>query len=86
MDPAKVAGLATVLARAAKERQVVVLTHDTRLADAMGALDIAATVIEVVRREQSVVECVASRTRCSDTSTMLCGGDEPRRFQPRHCA
>ena len=56
MDPAKVAGLATVLARAAKERQVIVLTHDTRLADAMGALDIAATVVEVVRREQSVVE------------------------------
>ncbi len=56
MDPAKVAGLATVLARAAKERQVIVLTHDTRLADAMRALDIAATVIEVVRREQSVVE------------------------------
>ena len=56
MDPAKVAGLATVLSRAAKERQVIVLTHDTRLADAMRALDIAATVIEVVRREQSVVE------------------------------
>jgi len=50
------AGLATVLARAARERQVIVLTHDTRLAEAMGALDIAATVIEVVRREQSVVE------------------------------
>ncbi len=56
MDPAKVAGLATVLARAARERQVIVLTHDTRLADAMRALDIAATVIEVVRREQSIVE------------------------------
>ena len=56
MDPAKVAGLATVLARAAKDRQVIVLTHDTRLADAMRALDIAATVIEVLRREQSVVE------------------------------
>ncbi len=56
MDPAKVAGLARVLARAAKERQVIVLTHDTRLADAMSALDIAATVMEVVRREQSVVE------------------------------
>jgi len=56
MDPAKVAGLATVLARAAQERQVVVLTHDTRLADAMRALDIAATVVEVARREQSVVE------------------------------
>jgi ABC-type Mn2+/Zn2+ transport system ATPase subunit len=56
MDPAKVAGLATVLARAAKDRQVIVLTHDTRLADAMSALDIAATVIEVMRREQSIVE------------------------------
>ncbi|MFI5285614.1 MAG: AAA family ATPase, partial [Candidatus Dormibacteria bacterium] len=56
MDPAKVAGLATVLARAATQRQVIVLTHDTRLADAMRALDIAATVVEVVRREQSVVE------------------------------
>ena len=31
MDPAKVAGLATVLARAAKDRQVIVLTHDMRL-------------------------------------------------------
>ena len=56
MDPAKVAGLATVLARAARERQVIVLTHDTRLADAMRQLDLTATVIEVVRREQSVVE------------------------------
>jgi hypothetical protein len=56
MDPSKVTGLATVLARAAKERQVIVLTHDTRLADAMRALDIAATVVEVLRREESVVE------------------------------
>jgi energy-coupling factor transporter ATP-binding protein EcfA2 len=56
MDPAKVAGLAIVLSRAARARQVIVLTHDTRLADAMRALEIAATVIEVVRREQSVVE------------------------------
>ncbi len=30
MDPAKVAGLATVLSRAARDRQVIVLTHDTR--------------------------------------------------------
>ena len=56
MDPAKVAGLAVVLARAARDRQVVVLTHDTRLADAVRRLDMKATVIEVVRREQSVVE------------------------------
>ena len=56
MDPAKVAGLATVLSRAARDRQVIVLTHDTRLADAVRRLDMRATVIEVVRREQSVVE------------------------------
>ena len=56
MDPAKVAGLAMVLARAARERQVIVLTHDMRLEEAMRTLDIDATVIEVARREQSVVE------------------------------
>jgi hypothetical protein len=56
MDPAKVAGLAMVLARAATERQVIVLTHDMRLDEAMRTLDIDATVIEVARREQSVVE------------------------------
>jgi ABC-type Mn2+/Zn2+ transport system ATPase subunit len=56
MDPAKVAGLAMVLARAAKERQVIVLTHDMRLEEAMRTLDIDATVVEVARREQSVVE------------------------------
>ncbi len=56
MDPAKVEGLAQVLARAARERQVVVLTHDTRLADAVRYLDLKATVVEVTRRESSVVE------------------------------
>jgi energy-coupling factor transporter ATP-binding protein EcfA2 len=56
MDPAKVEGLATVLAQAAQQRQVIVLTHDDRLADAVRFLDIEATVIEVTRRENSVVE------------------------------
>src|SRR5579864_1812222 len=56
MDPAKVEGLARVLDRAARERQVIVLTHDMRLADAVRFLGIEATVIEVVRRENSVVE------------------------------
>src|SRR5205814_5087964 len=46
MDPAKVEGLARMLADAATQRQVVVLTHDTRLADAVRVLDIKATVIE----------------------------------------
>jgi len=56
MDPAKVEGLAAVLARTAKSRQVVVLTHDDRLADAVRFLQIDATVIEVTRREHSEVE------------------------------
>jgi energy-coupling factor transporter ATP-binding protein EcfA2 len=56
MDPAKVEGLATMLARAARERQVVVLTHDTRLSEAVRFLRLPATVIEVERREGSAVE------------------------------
>ncbi|HZU75681.1 MAG TPA: AAA family ATPase [Dehalococcoidia bacterium] len=55
MDPAKVEGLARVLERAARDRQVIVLTHDDRLADAVRHLDIAATTIEIARREQSAV-------------------------------
>jgi len=55
MDPSKVEGLAMVLARTAKDRQVIVLTHDDRLADAMRFLNIDATVMEVVRRENSSI-------------------------------
>ncbi|MFJ8582243.1 AAA family ATPase [Micromonospora sp. NPDC093277] len=56
MDPAKVDGLARVLAELAEQRQVVVFTHDTRLPDALGRLDLgAARIIEVTRAERSVV-------------------------------
>jgi energy-coupling factor transporter ATP-binding protein EcfA2 len=56
MDPAKVDGLAQVLARAAQTRQVVVFTHDDRLPEAVRRLRIDANVIEVSRKENSVVE------------------------------
>ena len=56
MDPAKVDGLARVLAEVATDRQVVVFTHDDRLADAVRRLEIPATVWEVQRGERSVVE------------------------------
>lgn len=56
MDPAKVDGLARVLADVAVDRQVVVFTHDDRLADAVRRLEIPATVWEVQRAERSVVE------------------------------
>jgi hypothetical protein len=56
MDPARVDGLARVLENAASDRQVVVFTHDDRLPEAVRRLDIAAEVLEVTRREGSVVD------------------------------
>ncbi|MGI9017152.1 MAG: hypothetical protein ACR2HR_08630 [Euzebya sp.] len=55
MDPARVDGLAAVLAEVALTRQVVVMTHDTRLPDAVRRLQIPATVWEVSRRPRSEV-------------------------------
>lgn len=62
MDPAKVDGLARVLADVAATRQVVVFTHDDRLADAVRRLELSATVWEVQRGERSAVEM----RRCDD--------------------
>jgi energy-coupling factor transporter ATP-binding protein EcfA2 len=56
MDPARVDGLARVLESASADRQVLVFTHDDRLPEAVRRLDVAADVVEVTRREASVVE------------------------------
>jgi recombinational DNA repair ATPase RecF len=56
MDPSRVDGLARVLETAAKDRQVVVFTHDDRLPEAVRRMGIGATVLEVYRRENSAVE------------------------------
>jgi recombinational DNA repair ATPase RecF len=56
MDPAKVYGLARVLSQTARTHQVVVFTHDDRLAEAIRHLELPATIWEVVRREGSVIE------------------------------
>lgn len=56
MDPSKVDGLARVLAAKAETRQVVVFTHDDRLAEAVRRQQIPARILEVTRREKSVVE------------------------------
>ncbi len=56
MDPARVDGLAVVLDRVAKDRQVIVFSHDDRLPEAVRRLQLAAQVIEVVRHEDSTVE------------------------------
>jgi recombinational DNA repair ATPase RecF len=56
MDPARVDGLARVLESASADRQVLVFTHDDRLPEAVRRLDVAAEIIEVTRRDGSVVE------------------------------
>ena len=56
MDPARVDGLAHVLHEVAKDRQVIVFTHDDRLPEAVRRLNVPAKIIEVLRRENSIVE------------------------------
>lgn len=72
MDPAKVDGLARVLLRTAETRQVVVFTHDDRLADAVRRFSphgFPAQHLDVVRREQSGIEirqALDPASRCLD--------------------
>jgi hypothetical protein len=56
MDPAKVDGLARVLESTAVDRQVIVFTHDNRLAQAVRHLSIPASILEVTRRPGSAVQ------------------------------
>jgi hypothetical protein len=56
MDPARVEGLARVLQRTAKTRQVIVFTHDDRLPEAVRRLQIEHDQLDVLRRANSVVE------------------------------
>ena len=56
MDAARVDGLARVLELVAKKRQVVIFTHDDRLTEALRRLHIEVQVVEVLRRDNSVVE------------------------------
>ncbi|MPZ79400.1 MAG: hypothetical protein GEV28_02990 [Actinophytocola sp.] len=60
MDPGKVSGLADVLARIATTRQVIVFSHDDRLAEAVRRLPDPPTMWEVQRRRQSAVHVVRS--------------------------
>ncbi|MBF6063140.1 AAA family ATPase [Nocardia terpenica] len=83
MDPAKVDGLARVLAAAARSgRQVVVFTHDERLAEAVRRLRLDATVLDVQRRERSTVEVRVAedpvRRYLSDANALLRTRQLPR--------
>ncbi|MGV9679756.1 AAA family ATPase [Nocardia sp. NPDC003482] len=83
MDPAKVDGLARVLAAAARSgRQVVVFTHDERLAEAVRRLRLEAIVLDVQRRERSTVEIRVAedpvRRYLSDANALLRTRQLPR--------
>ncbi|WP_257225921.1 AAA family ATPase [Rhodococcus opacus] len=56
MDPAKVDGFVRVMSRIAKTRQVIVFSHDDRLASAVRQLGVDARVVEVTRASSSVVQ------------------------------
>ncbi|GAA1256250.1 ATP-binding protein [Pseudonocardia aurantiaca] len=81
MDPAKVDGLARVLSEIAKTRQVVVFSHDDRLADAVRRLPDPARIYEVQRRERSQVQVVPNSdpiTRyLSDATAVIKDKDMP---------
>jgi hypothetical protein len=62
MDPAKVDGFAHVLVEIAQDRQVVVFSHDDRLADAVRRIDPHAQIVEVTRAGNSEVQITDSRT------------------------
>lgn len=55
MDPAKVDGLVAVLTRIAQDRQVIVFTHDDRLATAVRRSPVNAQILEVQRGSESRV-------------------------------
>ncbi|WP_308114872.1 ATP-binding protein [Rhodococcus opacus] len=56
MDPAKVDGFVRVMSRIAETRQVIVFSHDDRLASSVRQLGVDARVVEVTRASASVVQ------------------------------
>ncbi|MTD15419.1 AAA family ATPase [Nakamurella sp. YIM 132087] len=56
MDPSKVEGFLQVMTEFAKDRQVIVLTHDDRLPSAVRRSRVAARIIEVSRGARSEVQ------------------------------
>jgi recombinational DNA repair ATPase RecF len=79
MDPSKVDGLARVLAETARDRQVIVFTHDERLPEAARRLNLDATILEVTRRPGSVVHvrrALDPIERYIEDARALLAGDE----------
>ncbi|WP_154663639.1 ATP-binding protein [Saccharomonospora iraqiensis] len=75
MDPAKVDSFVRILAEMAETYQVVVFSHDDRLAQAVRHLDVAATIRQVTRNNGSAVaveRCLDPVERSLDDAFALC--------------
>ena len=87
MDPARVEGLARVLADTAKTRQVIVFSHDDRLPEAARRLGLPVRILSVTRRAQSVVDVHEARDPISgyldDARALLKTQDLPREVAAR---
>ena len=82
MDPAKVDGLARVLHRAARTRQIIVFTHDDRLPEAIRRLKLDATMLHVDRRAHSTVDVQVSRSPIQRYLDGARGYAKPDRLPP----
>ena len=82
MDPAKVDGLARVLHRAARTRQIIVFTHDDRLPEAIRRLRLDATMLHVDRRAHSTVDVQVSRSPIQRYLDGARGYAKPDRLPP----
>ncbi|WP_407687368.1 AAA family ATPase [Mycobacterium sp. HUMS_1102779] len=78
MDPSKIDGFLEVLTSLAKDRQVIVLTHDNRLPAAIRASRAPARIVEVTRAPDSaisVVESTRPATRLLDDAFAIAADD-----------
>lgn len=79
MDPAKIDGFARILAEFARDRQVVVFSHDDRLPQTVRQLGIDARILEVSREdnsEVSIVPCSNPARRALDDARAVANDDE----------
>lgn len=87
MDPARVDGLAQVFREFARDRQLVVFTHDDRLPESLRRLQIAHTCLKVTRGAESVVEVSKSNDPVTqyfrDARAMLADEELPEELAAR---
>ncbi|WP_232002987.1 hypothetical protein [Mycobacterium sp. 1245801.1] len=78
MDPSKIDGFLNVLTTLAKDRQVIVLTHDNRLPAAIRSSRAPARIVEVTRAANSsisIVESTRPATRLLDDAFAIAADD-----------